>query len=218
MDGLTQKGIQSFKSGEKTAAQNFFKQALQENPADETAWLWLAGTFEDKKTRILCLEKVLRINPDNLPAQKGLAQLKPAPLQPPTPAPEPPPPSEPQPLPSSETLSPAAILADDDLWTDEPENTNGMFFDNHTDTNDIFGGMSADDSPLTEDVLIDTPFPEPKPVVQEGIILPDGSSARVSRDEVELIDIAPSQSRWPDPHFGSKASRQRPIRHTHPGL
>jgi hypothetical protein len=190
MNGLTQKGIQAFKSGDKAAAQNFFKQALQENPADETAWLWLAGTFDDNNTRILCLEKVLGINPNNIAAQKGLAQLKSAPPQPPAPAPEPPPPPpppEPQ-APPPAPITPAALLADD-LWTDEPQDPDGIFFDEREDASDIFGGMSADDTPHTEESLTDTLSMDPKPVVQEGIILPDGSSARVSREEGDKINI-----------------------------
>ena len=195
MDGLTQRGITAFKSGDKNAAQDFFKQALQENPADETAWLWLAGTFDDNKTRILCLEKVLGINPDNQAAQKGLAQIKPAIPQPPAPVPAsqpppPPPPPEPQTQLPSAAQNPAAMLAADDLWSDELDNTDGMFFDDDIETGGIFGDMSVDDSPLTENILTEPSFQESRPIVQEGIILPDGSSARVSRDDDDQINIA----------------------------
>ncbi len=193
MIDLTQKGIQAFKSGNKESAQDFFKQALQENPADETAWLWLAGTFDDNKTRILCLEKVLGINPGNLAAQKGLAQLKPAAPQPPVPAPaSPPPPPEPEPqaLPPSPIQTSASILAADDLWMDEPELSGSMNFDDRIDSGGIFDGMSSDDIPLIKDDLADSPSLEPKPIVQEGIILPDGTSASVSRDGSDPISIA----------------------------
>jgi hypothetical protein len=199
MNGLTQKGIQAFKSGDKTAAQNFFRQALQENPADENAWLWLAGTFEDNKTRILCLEKVLAINPENPAAQKGLAQLKATAPYPPAPAPAvpPPPPPEPETPQPAAAASPAAMLAADDLWTDDPENTSGLFFDDRADTDDIFGDMPVDDSPLIENVRSDAQFSEPKPIVQEGIILPDGSSARVSHDDSAPINFGPSTPAGP---------------------
>ena len=209
MDGLTQKGIAAFKSGDKAAAQTFFKQALQENPADETAWLWLAGTFDDNKTRILCLEKVLGINPENLAAQKGLAQLRPAAPQPAVPAPAtqpPPPPPTPEPqIPRpSAAQTPAAILAADDLWTDEFENSGGMVFDDDISAGGIFGDMSVDDSPLIEN-LPSNAFPkEPKPIVQEGIILPDGSSARVSRDDGDPIHIASDNSSGPIRTLGAK--------------
>lgn len=200
MDDLTQKGIQAFKSGDKQAAQDYFKQALQENPADETAWLWLAGTFTDTKTRILCLEKVLGINPNNLAAQKGLAQLKPAapePASPPLPVPPPPPSPEPQAPPPPPKPTSAAMLAADDLWTDEPGISGGMLFDDEMDADGIFGGMSSDDNALYEDNFTDSPSLEAKPIVQEGIILPDGTSASVSRDGSAPVSVSPGSSTGP---------------------
>lgn len=101
MNPLTQKGIDAFRSGDKISAQNLFRQALQDQPNDETAWLWLAGTFEDRNTRIHCLQKVLAINPANLAAQKGLAQLatlEAPPTPPPPPEPVPAAPAEPPPV------------------------------------------------------------------------------------------------------------------------
>jgi hypothetical protein len=201
MDGLTQKGIEAFKSKDKEEAQNFFKQALQENPADETAWLWLAGTFDDNKTRSLCLEKVLAINPNNPAAQRGLMQIKPDIPEPPTPsAPEPPPPPlSPAPeIPSPPAeQTPAALLAADDLWTDEVESTNSMIFDDDADAGGNFSDTADNDSLLTENELVDVPTPAPKPIVQEGIILPDGSSARVSRENDDQINIGQSSSTGP---------------------
>jgi len=53
------------------------------------------------------------------------------------------------------------------------------------------------ESAFAENNLADTPPPAPKPVVQEGIILPDGTSARVSREDDAQINIGQSSSTGP---------------------
>jgi hypothetical protein len=116
MNEFTQKGIEAFRTGDKKAAQDLFKQALQTHPEDETAWLWLAGTFDDPKARILCLQKALAINPENQAAQKGLAQLKNT-AQPPAAPPE---------------SSPAEAVQAEEFWPDDapeiPEDLPGGVF------------------------------------------------------------------------------------------
>ena len=111
MNPLLQKGIAALRNGDKTTAQNIFRQALQQQPNDETAWLWLAGTFDENTARIHCLKKVLAINPANLAAQKALAQLT---------ALEVPPPFEQAPVESQPTESPVQEVAipDDNFNTD----------------------------------------------------------------------------------------------------
>ena len=187
MSDLTQQGISAFKSGDKIAAQDLFKRALQENPRDETAWLWLAGTFDDNKTRILCLEKVLEINPNHPAAQRGLMQMQPEPETKPAaaPAPEPEPEPGPEPEPASPplpamqeiipTVQASEILSDNSLWEDEAPGEKSNSFFASADA----GGL------LDEEEAPDTPPEEIKPVVQEGIILPDGSAASVSHDDDE---------------------------------
>jgi endonuclease YncB( thermonuclease family) len=61
------------------------------NPRSETAWLWLSAIVDDPDKERDCLERVLRINPDNEIAQQHLDKLnqattaepQPQPLEPP---------------------------------------------------------------------------------------------------------------------------------------
>jgi hypothetical protein len=48
---------------------------LQEDPDNERAWLWLSGVVDPLDERCYCLEQVLRINPANATARRGLAAL-----------------------------------------------------------------------------------------------------------------------------------------------
>ncbi|MBU1627794.1 tetratricopeptide repeat protein [bacterium] len=75
MDELTKQGISALKEGKKTVAQTLLKQAVQNNPRNLEAWLWLSGAVSTNQERINCLQKVLEIDPNNQLAAKGIAKL-----------------------------------------------------------------------------------------------------------------------------------------------
>jgi hypothetical protein len=70
-----QQGIAALKAGNKEQARQLLIQATQANPQNEQAWLWLSGAVESDSERLICLNKVLEINPNNEPAQRGAAAL-----------------------------------------------------------------------------------------------------------------------------------------------
>lgn len=76
-----QQGIASAKAGDMAAARQQLTQAIALDPRCEQAWLWLSGIHTDEAQRRNCLEQVLRINPQNAAAQRGLAMLGEAPAQ-----------------------------------------------------------------------------------------------------------------------------------------
>jgi len=93
---LLQEGIQAAKRGDKQAAQQSLRQALEFNPRNTAAWLWLSSVVEGDEERRECLERVLAIDPDNQAARYGLARLSAAPpLVPEAPEPRPAPPAPP---------------------------------------------------------------------------------------------------------------------------
>jgi hypothetical protein len=55
-------------------------QALDQNPQDDTAWLWLGGITEDPRTASECLKLALQCNPKNTAARTGLRELEAAEL------------------------------------------------------------------------------------------------------------------------------------------
>jgi hypothetical protein len=76
MNILTQQGIQALKAGDKARATQLFDQALEQDPRDIQAWMWLSAAVDSDEERILCLEQVLLIDPNNSVAQRGLAKLR----------------------------------------------------------------------------------------------------------------------------------------------
>ncbi len=77
-DDLTERGIAAFKSGDKRTAVDLLYQATQADPANQRAWLWLAGAVPSPEGRRTCLEHVITIAPASPLAEKaraGLSQL-----------------------------------------------------------------------------------------------------------------------------------------------
>jgi len=74
MDELLQQAMDAIRTGDWDRGRRLLVNILNEDLDNETAWLWLAAVVEGERRRH-CLEQVLRINPDNQAAQKGLAEL-----------------------------------------------------------------------------------------------------------------------------------------------
>jgi hypothetical protein len=72
---LLAQGIAALKAGDKARARELLGRAIQHNPRDELAWLWMSGAVETDWDRQRCLQRVLAINPHNAAARQGLASL-----------------------------------------------------------------------------------------------------------------------------------------------
>lgn len=70
-----QKGVAALKSGDKKSAMQFLKQAIDENPRDVNAWLWVSSLIDDPEKKKFCFQKVLAIEPQNKHALRGMATL-----------------------------------------------------------------------------------------------------------------------------------------------
>jgi hypothetical protein len=76
MNELTQRGITALKSGDRVTARKLLAGAIQQDANDIVAWLWLTATVDNDEDRIACLEQVLKIDPNNQVAERGLAQIQ----------------------------------------------------------------------------------------------------------------------------------------------
>jgi tetratricopeptide (TPR) repeat protein len=107
---LLQQGIAAARASDRARARHLLTQAVRADPRSEQAWLWLAAVVDSPAQQRTCLEYVLRINPHNPQARKGLAALaaspSPPPATPPPKEPPPPPPAPPPPLPAASTQPP----------------------------------------------------------------------------------------------------------------
>lgn len=75
MDELTQQGIAALKGGDKARARFLLRSALEHNLDDLQAWMWLSGAVELDDDRLECLQQVMRIDPGNPAAARGIARL-----------------------------------------------------------------------------------------------------------------------------------------------
>jgi hypothetical protein len=60
------------KAGRKAEARRLLETVLDADQRNEQAWLWMSGVVDSDEERIVCLENVLTINPNNQAARKGL--------------------------------------------------------------------------------------------------------------------------------------------------
>jgi twitching motility two-component system response regulator PilG len=73
-----QAAVMEAKAGNKAVARRHLLEVTEQDPRNETAWLWLAGVADSPQGMISCLQKVLAINPKSEQAQRGMraAQLQ----------------------------------------------------------------------------------------------------------------------------------------------
>ena len=67
------------RSGNRAEARRIVEKIIEQDDANEQAWMILAGLVDTPRDRRICLENVLEINPNNERARQALAQLKPSP-------------------------------------------------------------------------------------------------------------------------------------------
>lgn len=72
---LLRQGIAAARAGQPDVARQFIAKALQLDPRNEQAWLWLSSVAQSDEERIQILQQLLKINPANEHALKGLQAL-----------------------------------------------------------------------------------------------------------------------------------------------
>lgn len=73
---LIRAGQAAARAGHRLPAYRSFVQACELDPWNPDAWLWRAGTAVSTDEAIRCLERVLALDPRNLRARLGLAELR----------------------------------------------------------------------------------------------------------------------------------------------
>jgi tetratricopeptide (TPR) repeat protein len=69
-------GIAAAKSGRRDQARELLMGVIEVDERNEQAWLWLSGVVDTDEDRLICLENVLTLNPDNVRARAGLRWLQ----------------------------------------------------------------------------------------------------------------------------------------------
>ena len=69
---LLLRGIAAAQGGHKRVATGLLTRAVQLDPENERAWLWLSGVLENPDQAAFCLNAVLKLNPKSERARQGL--------------------------------------------------------------------------------------------------------------------------------------------------
>lgn len=72
---LRQQGIAAAKAGEKEQARQLLQQALRLEPRNEAAWVWLMSVARDQRERLICLHRLLEVNPQSTVGLQSLQAL-----------------------------------------------------------------------------------------------------------------------------------------------
>lgn len=72
MASSLQQGINAAKAGQMQNALEFLKDAIIEEPQNADVWVWIAAIIDDLDKQEVFLKKALDLDPNNLPAQRGL--------------------------------------------------------------------------------------------------------------------------------------------------
>jgi tetratricopeptide (TPR) repeat protein len=73
---LFERGKAAAQSGNRRLAAGLLTRAVRLDPGNEQAWLWLSGVLDDPQQIAFCLRSVLKINPANQRAIRGLEWLE----------------------------------------------------------------------------------------------------------------------------------------------
>ena len=76
LEDMLANGIAAVKAGKMEEAQEWLVRLLQIDRYNEQAWVWLSGAADNDQDRLDCVLEVLKINPDNALAKRGLAALR----------------------------------------------------------------------------------------------------------------------------------------------
>lgn len=72
---LLDEAIAAAKGGDRTKAKDKLTRYLRYDQKNEQAWLWMSSAVDSDRERIFCLTNVLKLNPNNKTAKRGLALL-----------------------------------------------------------------------------------------------------------------------------------------------
>lgn len=70
--GLYKKALEAAKHNQRVKAREMFTRLLREEKQNIDYWLWLSSLVDSDKERSYCLQTILRLDPDNTNAQRGL--------------------------------------------------------------------------------------------------------------------------------------------------
>ncbi len=74
-DIMLKEAIEALRTNDRTRAKDLLTRLLKTDQNNPTYWIWLSATVDTPKERIYCLQTVLKLDPGNATAKRGLILL-----------------------------------------------------------------------------------------------------------------------------------------------
>jgi tetratricopeptide (TPR) repeat protein len=81
-ESMYQEALGAIEKGDNGRARDLLMRLIKLNPNKPDYWLWMSAVVETVKERIYCLNEVLKLDPQNADAQRGLAMFGAMPVNP----------------------------------------------------------------------------------------------------------------------------------------
>ena len=74
-DVMLQEAVQAIRQGQRARARDLLTRLLRANQRNAEYWLWMSSVVKTPKEQVYCLQSVLRLDPDNQAARRGMVTL-----------------------------------------------------------------------------------------------------------------------------------------------
>ncbi|HUI87386.1 MAG TPA: tetratricopeptide repeat protein [Anaerolineales bacterium] len=75
LDAMFQDAVDALRAGDKAHAKDVLTSLLKADQNNATYWVWMSAAMETNRERIYCLQTALKLDPENISAQRGLTLL-----------------------------------------------------------------------------------------------------------------------------------------------
>src|SRR5262249_46330200 len=74
-DEMFEEALQAIKDGHRQRGRDLLTRLIKVDQSKPEYWLWMSATVDSEKEQIYCLQNVLKLDPNSVPARRGLVVL-----------------------------------------------------------------------------------------------------------------------------------------------
>lgn len=74
-DEMFDEALQAIRDGHRPRAKDLLTRLIKVDQSQPDYWLWMSATVDSEKEQIFCLQNVLKLDPNSVPARRGLVVL-----------------------------------------------------------------------------------------------------------------------------------------------
>jgi Flp pilus assembly protein TadD len=74
-DEMFDEAVQAIKAGQRLRAKDLLSRLIKVDQSKPDYWLWMSAAVDSEKEQVFCLQNVLKLDPNSVPARRGLVVL-----------------------------------------------------------------------------------------------------------------------------------------------